>query len=147
MGVKGSFYLDWKQSSAAIIALGFDKNTDSGSKIFFNTNGVWEKNISEKGSLMIRPIFGEAAVNDTNTGLEDHSLWSAYPNPNGGSFYLSPEIESLAVIDMTGRNVDFHKNMEGDRQRIDLPNATGIYILKVFQNGKWSSQKIMVRQP
>lgn len=148
VGVKGSFYLGWKQSSAAIIALGFDKNTDSGDKIFFNTNGVWEKNLSEKGSLMIRPIFGEADVNDTNTGLEGVTdLWRAYPNPSAGSFYLSPEIEELAIIDMAGRNVEFTKNMDGDRQRIDLSTARGIYILKIFQDGKWISQKIMVQEP
>jgi Secretion system C-terminal sorting domain len=148
VGVQGSFYLGWKQSSAAIIALGFDKNTDSGNKIYFNTNGVWEKNISEKGSLMIRPIFGEAAVNDTNTGLEDVATsLMAYPNPNSGSFYIPRKIEALAIFDITGRSVDFHKNPDGDRQRIDLPHASGIYILKVFQDGNWSSQKIMVQQP
>ena len=148
VGVKGSFYLGWKQSSAAIIALGFDKNTDSGDKIYFNTNGVWEKNISEKGSLMIRPIFGESAINDTNTGFEDVAVsLKAYPNPNSGSFYISPEAEALAIFDITGRSVDFNKNPDGDRQRIDLPTAPGIYILKVFQHGEWSSQKIMVQQP
>lgn len=148
VGVKGSFYVGWKQSSSAIIALGFDKNTDSGEKIYFNTNGVWEKNNTEKGSLMIRPIFGEAAINDTNTGLENRiNSVHAYPNPNAGSFYLSHEVEALAVFDIAGRIVDFNKNLDGDRQRIDLPYASGVYLLKLFKDGKWSSQKIMVRQP
>ena len=146
VGVIGSFYLGWKQSSAAVIALGFDKNTDSGDKIYFNTNGVWEKNISEKGSLMIRPLFGESAVNDTNTGFKDvGNSPKAYPNPNSGSFYLSPEVEALAVFDLTGRNVDFNKSLDDDQQRIDLHGASGIYILKAFQHGKWSSQMIMVQ--
>jgi len=148
VGVKGSFYLGWKQSSSAVIALGFDKNTDSGNKIYFNTNGAWEKNTSEKGSLMIRPIFGESAVNDTNTGLEDVAISvMAYPNPNSGTFYLPKKIEALAVVDITGRNIEFNKSMDGNLQKIEMPNTSGIYILRVFEGGKWSSQKIMVQQP
>jgi len=146
VGVKGSFYVGWKQSSAAIIALGFDKNTDSGEKIYFNTKGVWEQNISEKGSLMIRPIFGEAAVDDPNTGLEDdYDLAKAYPNPNGGSFYLSSEVDAFALFDIAGRKIDFNINQDGNRQRINLFHGSGIYILKVYQSGKWRSQKIMVQ--
>ena len=148
VGVKGSFYLGWKQSSSAVIALGFDKNTDSGNKIYFNTNGAWEKNTSEKGSLMIRPIFGESAVNDTNTGLGDAAISvMAYPNPNSGTFYLPKKIEALAVVDITGRNIEFNKSMDGNLQKIEMPNTSGIYILRVFEGGKWSSQKIMVQQP
>jgi len=71
----------------------------------------------------------------------------AYPNPNSGTFYLTKKIETLAVVDITGRNIEFNKSMDGNLQKIELPNTSGIYILRVFEGGKWNAQKIMVQQP
>ena len=143
--VKGSFYVGWKQSSAAVIALGFDKNTDTGDKIFFNTTGAWQKNMSEKGSLMIRPLFGKAEV-DPTTGLENaaHPI-NAYPNPNSGVFYISKEAGAIGLFDLAGRPVNFLLTSEAENKKMEMANTPGIYILRIFQQGKWSSQKIMVQ--
>src|SRR5882762_3415477 len=91
VGVQGSFYIGWKQSSAGTIPIGWDKNTDSGDKIYSNTNGTWDLNLFEVGSMMVHPVFGKGGV---VTGItHEVAAPDVFPNPNSGIFYLPEEIE------------------------------------------------------
>ena len=144
VGVIGSFYIAWKQLSTGIVAIGFDKNTDSGNKISFNVNGSWEPNLQENGSLMIHPVFGKGGL---VTGLpEPRRSIHAFPNPNSGIFYLSGEPEFLEIYDLAGKAVDFSKETNDHQTKIEMKNAyPGLYVLKTFASGKYSAQKILVR--
>jgi len=146
-GVKGKFYIGWKQNSSAVIAVGLDKNTDSGNKIFANLNGTWEPNIALKGSLMIRPVFGKGnGVGEEVTGLEDP--WkepSIYPNPSQGLFYLSTRPDQVQLIDLTGREIAIDTEGINDKTQITIRNPqAGIYLLKTFQHNRWITRKIIV---
>ncbi|MGC4020547.1 MAG: hypothetical protein QM734_00685 [Cyclobacteriaceae bacterium] len=59
VGVKGKFYIGYKQNSYATIGVGFDKNSDSGSKLFYNITGVWQQNTDLQGNAMIDAQFSE----------------------------------------------------------------------------------------
>lgn len=139
------FYIGWKQSTAAVIAMGLDKNTDSGSKIYYNISGTWEQNTQIVGSLMMRPVFGKGKKGVDN-GLEHESLFYAYPNPSTGTFYFSGLAEKVSVYDLTGRPAGFEQVAEGDQTQIRLlhPHA-GLYLLKVEQQGIVKTAKLLVR--
>ncbi len=144
-GVKDKFYIGWEQTSSAVIAVGLDKNTDSGDKIFTNINGAWEQNTTVKGSLMIRPIFGKGN-GGVISGFEETSLLSVYPVPNQGTFYISGRYEELVLVDLAGRKVALDQQKENEQTKITIINPTaGLYILRTFQNNRWSSTKIVVR--
>ncbi len=146
IGVNKSFYISLKQNSSAIIAIGLDKNTDSGDKMFFNSNGTWSKNVNVKGSLMIRPAFGKGESVTTAIHEPRETAQRAYPNPSAGIFFVPTSSELIHMFDITGRAVDFEETTEGDLKRIEIKSpARGIYLLKIFRHDDLYTQRIMVR--
>jgi len=144
-GVKDKFYIGWKQTSSAVIAVGLDKNTDSGDKIYTNINGAWEQNTTLKGSLMIRPVFGRGK-GGVISQVDKNSLLSVYPVPNQGTFYASGHFEELVLIDIAGRKVAIDLEKENEQTKITIINPTaGLFILRTFQNNHWTSTKIVVQ--
>ena len=142
--VQGSFYIGWKQSSAGNIPIGWDKNTDSGDKIFYNTNGSWQPNLIEKGSMMLHPVFGKGGV---VTGLPAETpAIHAFPNPNSGTFFLPGEPEYVDLFDLAGKPISFSTEAQDRQTKIVMTNAyPGLYVLKTLSNKKYTTQKIMVR--
>jgi len=143
--VKGKFYVGWQQTSSAVIAVGLDKNTDSGNKIFSNINGSWQQNISLKGSLMIRPVFGKGKGGPI-TEINRLAAFSVYPNPNPGSFYISAIPEDVVMYDLSGRKVAITAEKETETTKITMTHpTTGLYLLRTFSNSQWTSTKVIVR--
>ncbi|MFM9837831.1 MAG: T9SS type A sorting domain-containing protein [Cyclobacteriaceae bacterium] len=139
--VKDKFYVGWKLNSTAVIAVGLDRNTNSGDKMFVNATGTWEKNTSLKGSLMIRPVFGKAGV---ISGIEDDPVVKPYPNPTGGSFFLPATAEQIWLYDLSGKEVMFDQNDQVDKKQITITNpSVGLYLVRYFDQ-KWRTEKIMV---
>jgi hypothetical protein len=143
-GVKGKFYIGWKQLSSATIAVGLDKNTDSGDMMYTNINGAWEQNTSLKGSLMIRPVFGPGKQGP-DTGVEDSLPLSVYPNPNSGTFYISSLVEAAMLFDTTGKRISINIEPETDRTRISIQTpSTGLFLLRTYYNGVWKSNRVVI---
>ena len=143
--VTKKFYIGWKQSAAAVIAAGLDKNSDTGDKMFYNTNGEWLQNTLVHGSLMLRPVFGEAPVIDPS-GLEDENTLVVYPNPGTGTFHFAGTADKILVYDMTGRNTAFIAESTTQETIVTLANSSqGIYVMKIYNGGKVRTAKVMVR--
>ena len=145
VGVQQSFYIGWKQSTAVTISVGLDKNTDSSNKIFFNTGGDWQQDPNTTGSLMIRPVFGKGGV---IVGLpENHLDKRVYPNPNNGTFFLSPLATQIKVIDLTGREINFRLENSDEYQRINLETApAGIYVVHYLVNDRIHTEKVILQK-
>ena len=142
----GPFYVGWKQLSNTPIAVGLDKNTDNGNKIFYNTNGLWIQNSLVKGSIMVRAGFGKAKGNVV-TGLESGSnLKHLYPNPSNQTFYLPATAENILAFDMTGKRIDLERDTDINKIRLTfLSHVGGLVIVRYFFEGRWSTEKLMVR--
>jgi hypothetical protein len=139
------FYVGWKQTTTAIIAVGLDKNNDTGNKMFFNVNGTWTANTQIVGSLMIRPFFGEGIDQDT-TGLDENSSLSIYPNPSSGSFSIAGRVDQVMVRDITGRIVSCAVESSSNETRVALHfPAPGIYIVSVVRGSQLRSSKLVIR--
>ena len=140
--VKDKFYVGWKQNTTAVIPVGFDKNNDNGDKIFFNLAGTWEQNTIEKGSLMIRPVFGHGIV----TGIEKPKVHTIFPNPNQGVFYAPASAQAIQVYSITGAYTDFISEVVSNGTQIRLNNAApGLYLVRFFIDGAWETHKIIVQ--
>ena len=145
VGVQGEFYIGWKQSSASVLAIGLDKNTNSSNNIFFNINGLWEQNTTLTGSLMIRPVFGKGDGIITGLTETNSSPIQFYPNPSNGSFMISGEVDQIQVYDLTGRPVLFNMTSELNEKKVVLSSVPkGIYILRLLSDGTATSHRIMV---
>ncbi len=143
--VSKRFYVGYKQNSFATIGVGFDKNSSSGSKIFYNTAGVWEQNTTLNGNMMIRPVFGKGLV-QVPTAVKDESAF-IYPNPNNGTFYFPEPVQGVKVVDVAGRAIPFLQEDFFEQTKITLlQTSTGLYLVRYFKDNQWRTMKIMVLQ-
>jgi len=141
--VKGKFFVGWKQNSTAAIGVGFDKDSDSGNKIFYNTAGTWVQSKDLHGNLMIRPVFGNKAIG-LITGVKEERIF-AYPNPNRGVFYLPASSQGIQLIDVAGRRISFVEESSFDQKQITISNpSSGLYLVRYFSGSQWCSEKVVV---
>ena len=152
VSVQDTFYIGYEQQSDQFVAVGFDKNTDTSEKMFFNVNGNWEQNPDLRGSLMIHPRFDRAQADfilslpqiPVEPKPTEPSL-KIYPNPTNGLIWIEGEVNYLLVLNLYGQRLREYTNLV-NKTSLDLSGLPpGIYILKANKNGVISSHKILLR--
>ncbi len=93
---QGKFYIGWVQTTNDNLNIGFDRNTNSQDKIFYNVDGKWT-NSNFKGSLMMRPLLGAQMVPMDSVPQYKNSTGELliYPNPpesNGMVNVVVPQV-------------------------------------------------------
>lgn len=139
----GEFYVGWQQTTNDRLTVGYDRSRNSASETFFNVgNGWadWTPQPEEEGSLMVRPIFGEASI-ITAQEKPRRDAFKIYPNPSKGVIrlegdYLPPSVQ---VYDAKARYLGQVKVQQAQLDLQHLPN--GLYIIR-WQN----AQKMQVQQ-
>ena len=140
------FFVGWKQNTAAVIPVGFDKNTDTGEQIYYNVSGSWEQNTLLQGSLMIRPIFGSGNGTVINE-LQNEGIGLVYPNPTAGQFKLDKHSKNIQVFDFSGRAQAVETFQSEDAVVVQLPlAAAGIFLIRYENQGQFYTQKILIRR-
>jgi hypothetical protein len=136
--VGGTYYIGWIQTTADFLNIGFDKQNDHGSDIFYNLSGTWVSS-SYKGSLMIRPVFAnksrksgiaeDPALNGTS------GLIKIYPVPADEKILLdySQTIGEVKVnlTDMQGRRVRSLASNSPVRELYTADLPAGVYVISV----------------
>lgn len=149
--VEGTIYVGWVQTNAANMNLGFDRNRDNSSRIFYKTSGGFT-NTSFDGSLMMRPVM-VAAVDPWAFIPEQDAPGDllVYPNPAsdavriGGSDDM-PTNGAVQCIDATGRTV-WNERLNDTNEFSTASVANGVYVLRVVdQAGTLRAQGRMVVQ-
>lgn len=147
--VTDTFYVGWQQSTNDILAVGLDKNTDSGNQLFYNTAGEWMPNTTVQGSAMIRPVFGKV----TTVGIDEEddlmaSTFVLYPNPTRGIIaWEYPGVSQISVYDILGRGMKTYTYAPDTQQTLDIADlADGLYILHIKVKNRIVVRKIMVQK-
>ena len=142
--LSGAFYLGIEQRNDANINIGFDASTDNIQYNFINTNGSWQQS-SKHGSLMIRPVVGEAyyiGIQENN----DAEALQFYPNPVRSTLHIEGKVSSglVSIFDLTGRKV-----YQGDYQsEISVSGlGNGLYFLHIVTaEGQVINQKFIIEK-
>jgi hypothetical protein len=142
--VTGTFYVGWRQTTADNLNVGFDRNNDASSKIYFNSNGVWE-NTFYVGALMMRPMLGKkfSGVQIAENAKINIAI---YPNPNSGTQFTADFTDNYGslnykIIDLTGRVVA--QNQLQHTNEIHL--LSGVYLIQVAdKNQVIYNQKLVI---
>jgi hypothetical protein len=146
------FYVGWQQTSADLLSVGFDANTNSGDQIWYNINGVdWVANTDLPGSAMIRPVFGPltTAIDDPEPGTPaDPNALRVYPNPTTRRVAWSiPGVTSVQVVDLVGKPVRTGRYQPSDQPVLDLAGLPdGLYVLHLETPRKHYVRKILLRK-
>jgi len=85
--VSNIFYVGWIQTTTDLLNVGFDRNTNSKSKIFYNLGQEWF-NTSFEGSLMIRPVLGKTLKWPVSSIQFSEKNIRIYPNPASDYFLI-----------------------------------------------------------
>jgi hypothetical protein len=155
-GLSGTFYVGLIQyccnGNNELLNIGYDKNTNSSSKMFYNTGSGWNQTtLPTPGSWMIRPVFGDTTglmgVHE-NSAME--SAFSIFPNPSTGKFSIQSKMEDVRwqradVYSVFGEKI-YSVNNSSAQTTIDLSdNANGIYFLRIRdEKGTTHSQKLIL---
>lgn len=148
----GPFYIGFTQKTDQQLNVGFDRNTNTQDKIYYNLSTPSWSTSSYTGSLMMRPVFGVA---DFYAGMEDNAVIAkrtsnitVYPNPANDKLYINTsantpdEKVSYSIIDMYGRTVA--ENKISTLEYIDISGlAEGIYFIRVVSGNKTSAVKFV----
>lgn len=133
--VNGKIYVGMVQSTDDNMNIGFDRNTSSESRIFYNSSGSWNQSFL-KGSLMIRPVFGVEFLGINNLE-KDNFAFNIYPNPlknNNLNINLQTNNQQqnnnfiIQIFDILGNNIyqSTYKN------EIDVSHiSNGVYFVKI----------------
>lgn len=134
--VEGTIYVGWTQTNAAAMNIGFDRNRDNSSKIFYRTGGTWA-NTSYAGSLMMRPVM--VAAVDPWASVEERGIGpgtlTMYPNPANDRVRLTlpagiPPGALAEVVDGTGRIV-LQSTLYIDAELATGTLAPGLYVVRM----------------
>ena len=139
----GTYYFGMKQEDQLPLNVGFDRNTNTQSKIFYNVSGFWTSS-SFKGSLMIRPIVGDSlrAANSLPEVKENNSMFTLFPNPANDEVTVAitgpSRVSSFSITDIFGKLK--MKGTIGKENKIQVRNLEeGFYLLNVSDENSASS--------
>lgn len=140
--LSGSIFVGFEQVGNSFINLGFDRNTQSADRIWYLTSTEWQQSIL-RGSLMLRPRFGQAAT--VGIGEVEGEKWHVeiFPNPASDMVKISgiPDGSRVVIYDLYGRPLFTTSNSQ-----ISMSNLpSGLYILRVMApDGTASQTKLSV---
>ncbi|MGB0883047.1 MAG: T9SS type A sorting domain-containing protein [Vicingaceae bacterium] len=132
----GTYYFGWEKISAQHLNVGWDVNTNTKTKVHFNSSGAWQ-NASFDGSLMLRPVFGTTA--DPVVSIEETKSINelvVYPNPATNNIYFNNDNYipyNVQLIDIYGKIII---NLSAvTTNQIDVTTiANGMYIIRFTNN-------------
>ncbi|CAN5582457.1 hypothetical protein BH11BAC2_BH11BAC2_25960 [soil metagenome] len=147
--VSGTIYVGFQQVLPDGLHLGFDRNTNSNSKMFYNVNGSWIPVGVATGSFMIRPVMGDTSL---FTGISNPEIMAndylLFPNPTEHYFSIrnadATQVENIVITDLQGKEIS--------KVPFALAFSTvdfipGIYLVKINQfDGISIVRKLIITQ-
>jgi hypothetical protein len=144
--VSGVIYIGFQQVLPAGLHLGFDRNTTSNTKMFYNIGGSWNNVGVANGTFMIRPVMG-----DTNlfAGIQDidfNAQVLLYPNPTKGVINIQSSDRfnphTIELFSIEGLLIERRVYSSS----LDYSGLTsGVYLLKVFSDNGVATKKITIQ--
>jgi len=146
----GTYYIGIRQEVAAGVVVGFDKNLDHSSSLYYDSGNGWTQS-AIYGSIMIRPVFGSYFPVGINEKQEEEktNTFSVYPNPASDRVTIYTEKFEKAnytLVNSIGQIISEGKieNAEHTLQTDNLSNGLYFLILKI--NGKPVQQNKIIIQ-
>ena len=136
------YYIGWEQTSNHNLNIGYDRNINSKSKNFYNTNGSWV-NSSFEGSIMIRPVVGKPIPQQVKKPHIENGKLVMYPNPvrSGDHVYIDFKRSGIGtenIKDITINICDLYGKTIVNEPYSDCINTSGLkaglYILSLHNN-------------
>jgi hypothetical protein len=145
--IADSFFVGIEQQFGGRLYVGYDRNIDNSSKLFYNLDNNWFGTDFE-GSLMVRPMFGAVVSSDLGQVDQSRTEIKIYPNP--AADFIRIELPSSAafryeIMDITGRIL---QKGEGQHPEIHLSGlSNGLHFIRIEQAGRVFTEKLLISKP
>ncbi|MBI9069040.1 MAG: T9SS type A sorting domain-containing protein [Salinivirgaceae bacterium] len=145
----GEFFIGWEQTSDTYLNIGFDYNNKNISQeLYYFAYNTWNASeLISKGSLMMRPVFGDISTSIENNNKAQNSF-SIYPNPTNGKISIeniNDEYHSgtVEVFNLLGKLVCVSRIEDNT---IDLSTQdNGVYIVRISpENQKPENSRLIL---
>jgi hypothetical protein len=146
----GIYYIGIKQEIASGIGIGFDKNLNHMTDLYYNSgSGFTQSQIP--GSLMMRPVFGKkvppppVGITESENYIKDLSV---FPNPANELINLKSVGDrniSYELLDLTGRVIDKSLASSATHSIHSASIAPGVYFLVIRSGNLVDTRKVVVQ--
>jgi len=149
----GVYYAGFYKEDANGLNVGFDRNRNLQTKMYFTPQTSTWANTQFEGSYMIRPVFGTCpnGVPSFISNSENDVTFSMFPNPALDFLHFNiynPEHVQLSLVELSGSEV-FTTELRSSSLELDLSRyASGIYLVRLYnyQTGAQSIQKLVIQK-
>lgn len=86
--VSGTVYIGFQQILGDGLHLGFDRNTASNSRMFYNIGSGWIPTLITEGTFMIRAVMGDSLLFTGLPAMAPVAAFEMYPNPASGQVFF-----------------------------------------------------------
>ncbi len=137
-----TFFIGFRQNHENFMNLGFDKNYDNSTKTFYSF-GNWEQS-TNKGSIMIRPVFGDRLKINVPELTKQENIVEIYPNPTTNKLNIkSTDSYILKIYNQIGSLIEIVEN----KNIIDVSNySEGLYFLNFNTNNTSITKKLIIKK-
>jgi len=152
----GTYYIGYQKISNSRLNVGYDVNTNSKNKIWYNAVGIWENPSAglPNGSLMIRPVFGStgdpiSAIDENSK--KDNTDFNIYPNPTSHIVTIAAQQNSSTVFEVEIFDIYGKNHLRTTLQQsttIDVSNfSKGIYFVRMINKdeGNIQTKKLIIQ--
>lgn len=148
----GVYYIGFQQTTATGISVGFDRNYDFKTSLFYDSGSGWTQS-QITGAVMIHPVLGKyipppVGVNEI---IKEHEgKFLVYPNPASQSISISAtssDAFSFEIKNILGQTIE-QGIFNGNLQTVSTSGyVNGIYLLTLKEQGRpVYSQKIIIQR-
>lgn len=148
----GTYYFGIKQTDPAQLDIGFDKNNNHMTALYYDIGFGWHQS-AIVGSLMMRPVFGRSSlvltgIKEEQPAVQNHT--TLYPNPAQDQVYIATSHDphsysTVEVLSVMGQTM-LSSRYDGADAAIDissLPN--GVYFIYLSGRGASTTpQKLII---
>jgi hypothetical protein len=147
----GTYYIGIQQF-ADYITFGFDMNTDHSATTYYDSGSGWTQS-TEKGSVMIRPVFGKTLppppVGIAEGVANEDNPFIVFPNPASEQLIIrtqQPENAAYSLVNVIGEQISAGAVAHPDQMINTSSLSNGMYLLVLTVDGrKVQQQKIIIQ--
>lgn len=143
--VSDTVFMGYREENDEVISVGFDKNTNSASGLYYFQGDTWQQDETLTGSVMMRPVFDNTEQPVGNIPSRKQSPFTIYPNPSHGTLHIEGAYDQAFLISLAGQKTVLSPS-QTTRTTIDLSGTkNGIYILQLYKDSAIFTHKIIVQ--
>lgn len=138
----GTYYIGIQQFISTGITIGFDRNYDFGTNVYYSTGKTWAQS-QFHGSLLMRPVLGKVVPTPVGLSEQPISEFEVFPNPANTQLHFKGNlIGTFTLLTMDGRII-----MQGSTAHsVDVSNlANGMYMIISHQKGLLQTRKVIIQ--